>query len=63
MAKLNGHEGGNAGDGQAAPDVSSDGGTPRAEGMEGRRQAKGNVDPQNTPRTLSRQGVHSARNA
>ena len=29
--------------------------------MEGRGQAKGNADSQNTPRTQSREGVHSAR--
>ncbi len=35
-------------------------GQPAAEGMEGRGPAKGNPLKQNAPRTLSRQGVHSA---
>jgi RNA-directed DNA polymerase len=61
MANLNGHEGGNAGDGQGAPNEPGKGGTPRAEEVEGRRQATGNVNPQNTLRTQGREGVHSAR--
>src|SRR5207247_5551115 len=60
MAELNGHEGGNAGDCQAKPTVPSRGQRPPAEGVEGRRQAKGNAGPQNTPRTQSRTGVNSA---
>ena len=35
-------------------------GRPAAEGMEGRGLAKGNPSQQNTPRTLSRDGVRSA---
>jgi RNA-directed DNA polymerase len=61
MANLNGHEGGNAGDGQGTPKASSEGATPSAEGMEGRGWAKGNAASQNTNRTLSREDVHSAR--
>jgi len=61
MAELNGHEGGNAGDSQAKPTGPSGGRTTSAEGVEGRRQAKGNAGPQNTLRTQSRQGVPSAR--
>ena len=61
MANLNGHEGGNAGDGQGAPKATKDGGKPLAEGMEGRGRAKGNANQQNTHRTQSRESVHSAR--
>ncbi len=61
MANLNGHEGGNAGDGQGAPKAPSEGGQPTAEGVEGRGQAKGNAAPQNTDRTQSRGNVSSAR--
>ena len=61
MAELNGHEGGNAGDSQAKPTGPSGNRTTSAEEVEGRRQAKGNVGPQNTLRTQSRQGVPSAR--
>jgi len=61
MANLNGHEGGNAGDGQGEPKATGEGGEPRAEGMEGRGWAKGNASPQNTLRMQSREGVHSAR--
>ena len=61
MADLNGHEGGNAGDGQGAPKGPSEGDAPSAEGMEGRGRAKGNAGPQNTPRAQDRQrGVPSA---
>jgi RNA-directed DNA polymerase len=60
MADLNGHEGGNAGDSQAKPNEPSKGLRPSAEGVEGRQQAEGNVGPQNTPRTQSREGVLSA---
>lgn len=34
MANLNGHAGGNAGDGQGAPKATKEGGKPLAEGME-----------------------------
>ena len=61
MVDLNGHEGGNAGDSQAKPTGPSGGRTTSAEGVEGRRQAKGNAGPQNTLRTQSRDGVPSAR--
>jgi len=61
MADLNGHEGGNTGDSQAKPTGPSEGRTTSAEGVEGRRQAKGNAGPQNTLRTQSRDGVRSAR--
>jgi RNA-directed DNA polymerase len=61
MANLNGHEGGNAGDGQGAPKDPSKGGRPQAEGVEGSGQAKGNANSQNTLRTRGREGVHSAR--
>ena len=61
MANLNGHEGGNAGDGQGEPKATGERGEPRAEGMEGRGWAKGNASPQNTLRMQSREGVHSAR--
>ena len=61
MANLNGHEGGNAGDGQGAPKEPGEGGKPLAEGVEGSGQAKGNATSQNTPRTPSRDGVFSAR--
>ena len=59
MAELNGHEGGNAGHGQAKPTGRTKATTP-AEGMEGRGLAKGNAGPQNTPRTQNRKGVPSA---
>jgi len=61
MADLNGHEGGNAGDGQGKPKATGEGRAPRAEGMEGRGWAKGNASKQNTPRTLRRDPVYSAR--
>ena len=61
MADLNGHEGGNAGDGQEKPTVTSEGRRTSAEGVEGRRQAEGNAGLQNTLRTQSRDGVSSAR--
>jgi len=61
MANLNGHEGGNAGHGQGAPKEPGEGGRPHEEGVEGRGQAKGNADPQNTLRTPGREGVYSAR--
>jgi len=61
MANLNGHEGGNAGDGQGKPKATGEGGEPRAEGMEGRGWAKGNASPQTTDRTQSRRDVYSAR--
>ena len=61
MANLNGHERGNAGDCQGEPKATSEGGAPRAEGMEGRGWAKGNANLQNTHRTQSRESVHSAR--
>ena len=61
MVNLNGHEGGNAGDGQGAPKATGVGGIPRAEGMEVRGWAKGNASPQNTLRTRSRESVRSAR--
>lgn len=61
MADLNGHEGGNAGDGQGAPKGPREGDAPLAEGMEGRGQAKGNAGPQNTLRAQDRQaGVSNA---
>ena len=56
MANLNGHEGGNAGDGQGTPKEPERGRRTSAEGVEGRGQAKGNAEPQNTPRTQSREG-------
>ncbi len=61
MANLNGHEGGNAGDGQGKPKGRGNGGKTDAEGVEGRGQAKGNANPQNTDRTQSRGDVSSAR--
>jgi RNA-directed DNA polymerase len=61
MADLNGHEGGNAGNSQAKPTVPNGTRTTPAEVVEGRRQAKGNAEPQNTLRTPSREGVPSAR--
>lgn len=61
MANLNGHEGGNAGYGQAAPTEPSEGRKLLAEGVEGRGWAKGNANPQDMPRTQSREGVYSAR--
>jgi hypothetical protein len=60
MADLNGHEGGNAGNSQGKPTGPDRGGMPSAEGVEGRRQAKGNAGPQNTPRAQDRAGVSSA---
>jgi RNA-directed DNA polymerase len=60
MADLNGHEGGNAGDGQGKPNGPGEGETPLAEGMEGRGWAKGNAGLQNTPRAQNREGVLSA---
>ena len=60
MANLNGHEGGNAGDGQGTPKGPGEGDAPLAEGMEGREQAKGNAGPQNTLRAQNRGGVCSA---
>ena len=61
MAEIDGHEGGNAGYSQAKPTAPSGSRTKSAEGVEGRRQAKGNAGPQNTLRTQSRGGVLSAR--
>jgi RNA-directed DNA polymerase len=61
MADLNGHEGGNAGNSQAKPAAPDGVRTTPAEGVEGRRQAKGNAGSQNTLRTPSRDGVLSAR--
>jgi group II intron reverse transcriptase/maturase len=61
MANLNGHEGGNAGYGQGAPTGPGKGGEPRAEGVEGNGQAKGNAKPRNTLRTQGRAGVSSVR--
>ena len=56
MADLNGHEGANTGHSQVKPKATR----PSAEVVEGRRQAKGNVGPQNTLRTQSRESVLSA---
>jgi len=61
MANLNGHEGGNAGDGQGEPKEPGEGGRLPAEGVEGRGQAKGNANLQNMLRTQSREGMSSAR--
>jgi group II intron reverse transcriptase/maturase len=61
MANLNGHEGGNAGDGQGKPKATEEGGEPRAEGMEVRGWAKGNAGLHNTHRTQSRERVSSVR--
>jgi RNA-directed DNA polymerase len=61
MANLNGHEGGNAGHSQGEPKGPGDGGMLDAEGVEGRGQAKGNANPQNTHRTQSRGDVPNAR--
>jgi len=60
MADLNGHEGGNAGNGQGKPKGPGKGDAPLAEGMEGRGWAKGNAGLQNTPRAQDRPGVPSA---
>jgi len=60
MAELNGHEGGNAGNSQVKPKEPDRSGMPSAEGVEGRRQAKGNAAPQNTLRAQDRKGVSSA---
>ena len=61
MANPNGHEGGNAGNGQGAPKGRNKSDAPSSEGMEGRGWAKGNAGPQNTPRAQDReQGVPSA---
>ncbi len=60
MAELNGHEGGNAGNGQARPKGAGEGEASPAERMEGRGQAKGNAVPHNTLRTQDREGVPSA---
>ena len=54
MAKLNGHEGGNAGDGQAEPNAPVGSTNRSAERVEGRRQAKGNVEPADAFRTQDR---------
>jgi RNA-directed DNA polymerase len=59
MVKLNGHEGGNAGDGQAKPKNQGGKTNPSAESAEGRRQAEGNAGPTNTLRTQDRAGVPS----
>lgn len=56
MANLNGHEGGNAGDGQGASKEPREGNAPRAEGVEGRGWAKGNADLQNMPWAQDRDG-------
>ncbi len=61
MAELNGHEGGNAGHGQAKPAAPSGNRTTPAEGVEGWPRAEGNAGPRNTLRTQSRVGVSSAR--
>jgi retron-type reverse transcriptase len=61
MANLNGHEGGNAGHGQGEPKDLGGSGKPSTEGVEGRRQAKGNASPRDTLRTQSRAGVYQAR--
>jgi len=61
MANLNGHEGGNAGHGQGASKEPSEGRKPNAEEVEGRGQAEGNANSQNTLRTPGREGVPSAR--
>jgi group II intron reverse transcriptase/maturase len=60
MANLNGHEGGNAGNGQGAPKEPSEGNAPLAEGTEGRGWAKGNAGPQNALRAQNRAGAPSA---
>jgi group II intron reverse transcriptase/maturase len=60
MANLNGHEGGNAGDGQGRPKGTGEGDATRAEGMEGRGWAEGNAGLQNTTRAQNRQSVPSA---
>lgn len=60
MANLNGHEGGNAGNGQGEPKRPSEGDVSHAEEMEGRGQAKGNAGSQNTLRAQDREGVSSA---
>jgi RNA-directed DNA polymerase len=59
MADLNGHEGGNAGNGQGAPKGQREGDA-LAEGMEGRGRAKGNAGPQNMLRTQDRESMPSA---
>jgi RNA-directed DNA polymerase len=61
MADLDGHEGGNAGHGQGTPKGPSRSGKPTAEGVEGRRQAKGNARPQTMYRTQSREEMLNAR--
>lgn len=61
MANLNGHEGGNAGNGQGTPKEAGEGGKLHAEGVEGRGRAKGNASLQTTLRTQSRKGVPNAR--
>jgi group II intron reverse transcriptase/maturase len=61
MDDLNGHEGGNAGNGQGAPKEPSQGGNPLAEKVEGRGRAKGNASLQNMSRTQSRNDMQSAR--
>ena len=60
MADLNGHEGGNAGNGQGAPKGPGEGDGALTEGMEGRGWAKGNAGLQNTPRAQNRESVSSA---
>jgi retron-type reverse transcriptase len=59
MANLNGHEGGNAGNGQGAPKGQWEG-EAVAEGMEGREWAEGNAGPQNMFRTQRRENMQSA---
>jgi RNA-directed DNA polymerase len=61
MADLNGHEGGNAGNGQGVPKGPDRRHRSSAEGMEGRGRAEGNAGLQNTPRAQDRErGVPSA---
>jgi hypothetical protein len=60
MANLNGHEGGNAGDGQGRPKGTGEGDATHAEGVEGKGQAEGNASPQNMLRTQDREGMSSA---
>jgi len=61
MADLNGHEGGNAGNGQAKPAGASGSPRPTAERVEERRQAKGNADRKTRPGPGAGEGVRSAR--
>jgi RNA-directed DNA polymerase len=61
MADLNGHEGGNAGNGQAKPAGTSGSPRPTAERVEERRQAKGNADRKTRTGLGAGKGVSSAR--